>query len=150
MPEMCHWRGFWLSLHTCACPVLCVGSTAVDCYSFLLFQCADAESEQLAVSSSYTLTWKTGKVEPLALKPLWSKVRTPPQKKKNYMCRDGKEGKKRTLKAVVSSGEPVGDRKSRRERERQGGGRHRYRKCFGMGMHLGSRKSTPPLHLKTL
>lgn len=32
----------------------------------------------------------------------------------------------------------------RRERDKQGGGTDRYRKCFGMGIHSGSRKSTPP------
>lgn len=55
---------------------------------------------------------------------------------------------------MVSSGEPVGDRKIKKcrvkEEEEEEWGGHRYRKCFGMGMHLGSRKSTVPLHLKTL
>lgn len=67
----------------------------------------EAQSKQLAVSSSCTLEWKTGKGSTACLKNLFE-VQTEPR---NYVQRW--EGGKKNVEATESTGEPVGDGKLR-------------------------------------
>lgn len=159
--EIHHCRTFCWSLHTCACVLCTCGCeaclTAVHCsvcvcvFSFPSVNRSSVWAAGCILLVHIHIKDRKGRGTCLKTSLMWSQN----QKKKIICAKMGRREEEESVEAVVSSGEPVGDRKSgsvgwKRSEGRgwMGGWWVQMQKVFRGGNALGGKKKTRHLCIK--